>query len=257
MGEPRLTFLLDVDNTLLDNDRAKEEIAARLRDLVGEAPARRFWELYEAVRHDGGMVNVPLTLARFEQDRGAAPTGAAAAAGDVGRERRFALADLLMGLPYDGFLFPGALAAIAHLRRLGRVAILSDGDPTFQPSKIWRAGLDAAVDGNVLVFGHKEEHLAEVTAAFPADHFVLVEDKPEVIAKVRARIEAPLTTVLVRQGRYAATVPPGPWPGAHLTLEAIGDLRGLDAAAFTERATEGGNDLARRGSRGASRTIDG
>jgi len=238
MTGPRLTFLLDVDNTLLDNDAAKTEMAARLRALLGEADESRFWAIYEAVRRDEGMVNIPLTLSRFEAEAGIDPAGPGES------PRRFALADLVMAFPYEGFLFPGALEAIAHLRRLGRVAILSDGDPTFQPSKIWRAGLDEAVDGYVLVFGHKEEHLAEVAAAFPADHYVLVEDKPDVIAKVRARLDAPLTTILLRQGKYAATVPPGPWPGAHLTLASIAELRNLDAAAFVEGATKGDNDLA-------------
>ena len=238
MTEPRLTFLLDVDNTLLDNDAAKRELDARIAELLGPAWTSRFWELYEAVRRDEGMVNIPLTMARLEKDAGAAPTGAAAEAGALGRERRFALADLLMGFRYDRFLFPGALDAIAHLRGLGRVAILTEGDPTFQPSKIWRAGLDSAVDGYVLVFDQKITHLAEVVAAFPADHYVLVEDKPDVITEVAARLGAPLTTVLVRQGKYAATVPPGPWPGAELTLDAIGDLLGLDAGAFVRAAEE-------------------
>jgi FMN phosphatase YigB (HAD superfamily) len=230
--EPRLTFLLDVDNTLLDNDAAKRELDARIAALLGEALTARFWELYEAVRRDEGMVNIPLTMARLEAEQGAAPTGAAGDAGQLGRARRFALADLLMDFRYDRFLFPGALETVAHLRRLGRVAILTEGDPTFQPSKIWRAGLDDAVGGYVLVFDHKIDHLAEVVAAFPADHFVLVEDKPDVIAEIAARLGAPLTTVLVRQGKYATTVPPGPWPGAHLTVAAIGDLRELDVAAF-------------------------
>lgn len=234
---PRLTFLLDVDNTLIDNDAAKEQIARGLPDLLGEEEAARFWRLYEEVRQDEGMVNVPLTLARFERPDATTATDYATPAG---RARRFAMADLLMAFPYDRYLFPGALDAIAHLREFGRVAILSDGDPTFQPSKIWRAGLDAAVDGYVLVFGHKDQHLDEVIAAFPADHYVLVEDKPDILTRVRARLaedgRVSLTTVLVRQGKYAAAVPPGAWSGADVILDAIGDLRGLDAAAFVPRS---------------------
>ena len=232
-AEPRLTFLLDVDNTLLDNDAAKAELDARLSDLLGPGGAAHFWTLYEAVRRDEGMVNIPLTMARFDREAGLAPTDAAPPADHGERRRqRFALADLLMGFPYDRFLFPGALDVLAHLRRLGAVAILTEGDPTFQPSKIWRAGLDTAVAGNVLVFDRKIDHLAEVVAAFPADHYVLVEDKPEVIAEVRERLNAPLTTVLVRQGKYARAVGPGPWPGADLTLAAIAELHELDVATF-------------------------
>jgi FMN phosphatase YigB (HAD superfamily) len=166
------------------------------------------------------MVDIPKTLVRFEQTS------------PLDREQRFALADFLMGFPYDRYLFPGALATLAHLGEMGRVAILSDGDPAYQTSKIWRAGLDEAVGGYVLVYPHKEDHLQEVTAAFPADHYVLIDDKPAVITKVTARLAAPLTTVFIRQGKYADTVPPGPWPGATMTIEQIGELQAMDADAF-------------------------
>jgi FMN phosphatase YigB (HAD superfamily) len=216
---PRLTIFLDVDNTLLDNDAAKEEMARRLFALLGEGETIRFWETYEAVRRDEGMVDLPVTLVRFVD-------------GVPDRALRFALADLVMGFPYEGFLFPSTLATIAHLKTLGRVAILSDGDPAFQPAKIARSGLAQAVDGYVLVYPHKEEHLAEITTAFPADHFVLVDDKPTVIARVAARLTVPLTTVFVRQGKYAEAVPHGDWPGAGLTVSGIGELRRFDAATL-------------------------
>jgi FMN phosphatase YigB (HAD superfamily) len=227
-------FLLDVDNTLLDNDGAKRALDAALRNLLGATATDHFWRTYEAIRHEVGMVNIPLTLARFETELGlTAATNDALAS----RARRFALADLLIDFPFDRYLIPDALAVIAHLRRLGRVAILSDGDPTFQPAKIWRAGLDAAVAGHVLVFDHKEDHLAEVRAACPADHYVLVEDKPEIVTAVRQRLPWPLTTVLVRQGRYAASIPPGHWPGADLTLDRLGELLAFDGSALVEVAT--------------------
>jgi FMN phosphatase YigB (HAD superfamily) len=225
-NESRLTFLLDVDNTLIDNDAAKRAIDDRLRAFLGDAETERFWTAYEAIRAETGVVNYPLTMARFHQE----------ASSPVDRTRRYAPADLIMGFPYETFLYPDALTTIAHLRTIGRVAILSDGDPTYQPAKIARSGLAAAVDGYVLVYAHKQEHLAEVTAAFPADHYVLVEDKPSVITAMRARLQAPLTTVLVRQGKYAAEAGPGPWPGAHLTLDRIGDLRDLAVSAFLRPA---------------------
>lgn len=227
---PRLTFFVDVDNTLLDNDAAKEELDRRLRGLLGERETGRFWRLYEEVRREAGVVSYPLTLARFHEETG---IGEPAARDDAGlRELRFALADLTVAFPYADYLYPQAFDALAHLRSLGRVVILSDGDPAYQPSKIARAGLDAAVDGFVLVYPHKEAHLREATAAFPADRYVLVEDKPDNITKVRANLGAPFSGVLVRQGKYAATVGPGPWPGAELTLEGIADLIDLGQEAF-------------------------
>jgi FMN phosphatase YigB (HAD superfamily) len=216
----RLTFLVDVDNTLIDNDAAKREMDRALDELLGEEGSARFWKLYEDVRRDTGMVDIPKTLVRFEQ------------VSPLNREQRFVLADLLMGFPYDRYLFPDALDTLAHLSEMGRVAILSDGDPAYQTSKIWRAGLDAAVGGYVLVYPHKEDHLAEVTAAFPADHYVLIDDKPAVITNVTARLTSPLTTVFIRQGKYADTVPPGLWPGATMTIDQIGELQSMDAAAF-------------------------
>jgi uncharacterized protein with HEPN domain/FMN phosphatase YigB (HAD superfamily) len=215
----RLTFFLDVDNTLLDNDAAKEALARQLVALLGETAAIRFWETYEAVRRDEGMVDLPQTLVRF-------------LGGVTDRDLRFRLADLVMGFPYQRFLFPGTLETIAHLQTLGKVAILSDGDPAFQPAKISRSGLGQAVAGYVLVYPHKEEHLPEITAAFAADHYVLVDDKPTVIERVAARLTLPLTTVFVRQGKYAEAVPHGTWPGAGLTIPRIGDLRRFDAAVF-------------------------
>jgi len=179
--ERRVTFLFDVDNTLIDNDRAKNELSARIAELLGVAGERRFWELYEEVRHDLGLVNIPFILARYSDELDADPSLNDAER----RRRRFALADLVMGFPYRDYLYPGALDAVRKARKLGKVAVLSEGDATFQPHKIWRTGLDPEVDGNVLVFDRKLDHLDEMTAAFPAYHYVLVEDKPEMVTVVK------------------------------------------------------------------------
>jgi FMN phosphatase YigB (HAD superfamily) len=196
--ERRVTFLFDVDNTLIDNDRAKKDLSARIAELLGVAGQRRFWELYEEVRHDLGLVNIPLLLARYDDE-----LDADSSLDDAERRRlRFALADLVMGFPYREYLYPGAMDAVRKARKLGQVAVLSEGDATFQPHKIWRTGLDPEVDGNVLVFDRKLDHLDEMTAAFPADHYVLVEDKPEILTAVKHALGPRVTTVLVRQGKY-------------------------------------------------------
>jgi hypothetical protein len=108
-----------------------------------------------------------------------------------------------MGFPYKDYLFPGALEAVRRARQVGPVAVLSEGDATFQPHKIWRTGLGPEVDGNVLVFDRKLEHLDELAAAYPADHYVLVEDKPDILAHVKKTWGDRVTTVLVKQGKYA------------------------------------------------------
>jgi FMN phosphatase YigB (HAD superfamily) len=223
--ERRVTYLFDVDNTLIDNDRAKQDLSARIGEVLGEAGERRFWELYEEVRRERGLVNIPLILARFGDELDADPS-----LDDTERRKlRFALADVVMGFPYRDYLYPGAIAAVRKARGLGQVAVLSEGDATFQPHKIWRTGLDPEVDGNVLVFDRKLEHLDEMTAAFPADHYVLVEDKPDILRAVKSYLGPRVTTVLVRQGKYAHE-PLTEEPAPDLVFDSIGALAESDLA---------------------------
>jgi hypothetical protein len=224
MTTSRLAIFVDVDNTLIDNDAVKEEMDRRLMAVVGSDEARRFWAVYEDVRREGGVVDIPLALARFEA------TGVRRrASGDRHQEDKFALAAIFMAFPFRDYLFPGALETLAHLRSLGQVAILSDGDGIFQPIKIARSGLADAVDGYVLVYPHKEAHHGELEAIFPVDHYVIIDDKLDVLRRFRNHFTMPLTTVFVRQGKYAAAAGPPPWPGADIVIERIGDLLTLSS----------------------------
>lgn len=183
-------FLIDVDNTLLDNDRAKADVARAIRELVGPDRAARFWSLYEEVRDEYGVVDYPETLRRF---RRAFP-----------EERRLTDVDrTVLDVAFERYLYPRALDVIAHLWRLGEPAILSDGDRVYQPMKIERSGVLLAVRGNVLVYEHKEDHLAEVQRRFPAAHYVHIDDKAALLTRTRASLGDRVTTVHVRQGHYA------------------------------------------------------
>jgi hypothetical protein len=215
---PHLTFFIDVDNTLIDNDAAKHEIDRRLRDVVGQE-ADRFWAIYEEVRGEFGIVDIPRSLVRFDE---------ALERGEADLARRLALASVFTGFPFRDYLYADALTTLEHLRSLGQVAILSDGDGVFQPIKIARSGLLAAVDGFALVYPHKEAHGDELQAMFPAEQYVLVDDKLDVLRRFRQQFTSPLTTVFVRQGSYAAATGPPPWPGADHVVERIGDLRRYD-----------------------------
>jgi FMN phosphatase YigB (HAD superfamily) len=184
-------FLIDVDNTLLDNDRLKADVAAAIRGLVGPDRASEFWALYENVRDECGVVDYPEVLRRFRRA--------------FAEERRLADVDrAVLGVPFERYLYPRALDVIAHLWRLGEPAILSDGDRVYQPMKIDRAGILIAVRGNVLVYEHKEDHLREVQRRFPADHYVHVDDKAALLARTKTSLGPRVTTVHVRQGHYAA-----------------------------------------------------
>jgi FMN phosphatase YigB (HAD superfamily) len=189
----RLTFFLDVDNTLLDNDAAKLEMNRELAALLGNAGAADFWRTYEAIRAEETVVDIPTTIARYCADE---------------PERRFALADLFMTFDFRRFVYPDAFAVLAHLRSFGKTAILSDGDPLYQAAKIHRAGLSDAVDGHVAVYPHKEQHLAELAAAYPADQFIFIDDKPTVLQKIAIAAPFSASTFFIRQGKYARSIPP-------------------------------------------------
>jgi FMN phosphatase YigB (HAD superfamily) len=224
---PRLTIFVDLDNTLIDNDAAKREIDRRLGEVVGQEEAERFWAVYEEVRGEFGVVDIPRALARFTRNP---------EQGQADLKRRMALAEVFMGFPIGDYLYADSMMTLAHLRSLGRVAILSDGDAAFQPIKIARSGLSEAVDGYALVYPHKEEHCDELQAMFPADHFVLIDDKLDVLRRVRKKFNSPLTTVFVRQGKYADAAGPPPWPGSDQVVDRIGDLRHFDVDAFIRAA---------------------
>jgi FMN phosphatase YigB (HAD superfamily) len=190
----RVVFLLDVDNTLLDNDALKDRCDRELRGIGGDGAARRFWAIYEEVRALGGVIDYPTTLARFLRERPDLPGPT--------------LEALVMDAPFATFVYPGALALVERMWQVGEPAILSDGDAVYQPRKIERSGLAAAVRGNVLVYPHKEDHLDEVMLRFPADHYVQVDDKASLLATTKGRLGTRVTTVHVRQGHYAND-PPG------------------------------------------------
>jgi FMN phosphatase YigB (HAD superfamily) len=212
-----LVFLFDVDNTLLDNDRVKKDIEKAVASLVAADRAGRFWSIYEEVRDEEGVVDFPETLHRF---RRAFPDEVHS--DDVDRA--------VLDVRFERYLYPRAMDVVARLWTVGEVAILSDGDRVYQPAKIARAGLLLATRGNVLVYEHKEDHLAEVQRRFPARHYVHVDDKAALLARSKTGLGARVTTVHVRQGHYASAAPSGPPPD--IAVDRIADLLELDPARF-------------------------
>lgn len=217
MTQTDLVFLLDVDNTLVDNDRVKKDIERTVAQLVAADRAERFWSLYEKVRAEEGVVDFPETLRRFRRTYPDEPR-----AEEVDRA--------VLGVPFESYLYPRATDVIARLWSFGDVAILSDGDRVYQPAKIARAGLLLATRGNVLVYEHKEDHLAEVARRFPADHYVHVDDKRALLARTKEGLGRSATTIHVDQGHYASEIDPGFMPDVEIAL--IGDLLTLDPGRF-------------------------
>ena len=204
-------YILDVDDTLLDNDALKADLDARLGALLGHARLARFWHIYEEVRADTGAVDYPLTLERF--------------APELADEALLArIRAIIFEYPFDRCLYPAALDTVRYLREIAFPAIVSDGDAVYQPLKIERSGLAAAVEGHVLVYVHKEEHLDEVMAHWPAPFYVMVDDKARILAATKAVYPARFVTVHVRQGHYGLD-PQRFDPPPDVTLDTIGDLR--------------------------------
>ncbi len=209
-------FLLDVDNTLFDNDRLKDDLGVQLRALLGEALATRFWATYEAVRAATGTVDYPLTFERFRSLISE-------------QERWEALLTLIMEYPFVTCLYPESLATLTHLRTLGQPVIVSDGDTTYQPRKIAQSGLARAVDWQTVIYTHKEEHLDAIRSRWPAAYYVMVDDKPRILSQVKRLAPQRLVTVQVMQGHYASAAERFS-PPPDLTLSGIGDLRRLTLA---------------------------
>jgi FMN phosphatase YigB (HAD superfamily) len=214
-----VVFLLDVDNTLLDNDRVTQDLRDYLTEKFGEERQRRYWELFEELRSELGYADYLGALQRF---RLAYPH----------ESRMLLMSSWLVDYPFAERLYTGALDVIDRLSARGLPVVLSDGDVVFQPRKVERSGIRAAVDGRVLIYVHKEQELADVERRFPATQYVLVEDKLRIIAAVKAVWEERVTTVFVHQGHYAhdpellARYPP-----ADFAIENIAELATLPLAA--------------------------
>ena len=216
----RTVFLLDVDNTLLDNDRVTADLRAHLETELGPAARKRYFELFEQLRHELGYADYLGTLQRYRLER---PHSRCLST----------ISGFLIDYPFADRLFPGALAVVKHLQILGPTVILSDGDVVFQPHKVRRSGLYDAFGGEVLIYIHKEGELAEVAHLYPAEHYVMVDDKLRLLSAMKSVWGNRLTTVFVRQGHYAfdpkATEP---YPAADVTVGRLDELLGFELEDF-------------------------
>jgi FMN phosphatase YigB (HAD superfamily) len=218
----RLAFLLDVDNTLLENDRVKENLDEHLRVEMGDALTRRFWEIYEQARIEQSVVDIPLALQRL---RATIPVD------QLDEQTYLHVHSLFDNYPFFQNLYPHVLETLQTLRTLGLTIIVSDGDQYFQAEKIVNSSLADAVEGRVLIYVHKQQHLQDILQQYPAEHYVMIDDKAQILADSKAILEKRLTTVWVQQGKYAQEHLPAHF-SPDLSVEHIGDLRTLTAEQF-------------------------
>ena len=211
-----VVFLLDCDNTLLDNDRVQEDLRQHLTKELGAASCARYWAIFEELRSELGYADYLGALQRYRLD-------------DLHDPRVLLMSAYLVDYPFADRLYPRALEAIAHLSRLGPTVILSDGDVVFQPRKVQRSGIWDAVEGRVLIYIHKEQMLDDVEQRYPAGRYVVVDDKLRVLTAIKAVWRERSTTVFVRQGHYATDVRlVASHPPADISVDRIEEL--LDCA---------------------------
>ena len=207
-----IVFLVDVDNTLLDNDGIQQDLKDHLERTYGVATRDRYWRILEDLFSELGYRDYIGAMQRYRSEH---PM----------HVELLAMSHYLVDYPFAGKLYPRALEVLKHLRGLAPTAILSDGDVVFQPRKVEHAGIADAVDGHVLIYIHKEEALADIEQRYPARHYVLIDDKLRILDAVKSVWKERVTTVFVRQGMYAHDEKVvGVLPPADATIERIADL---------------------------------
>lgn len=219
-----VVFLLDVDNTLLDNDRVIDDLRTHLAGEFGLMSRDRYWKIFETLRTELGYADYLGALQRYRL-------------GAMNDPRLLQISAFLVDYPFAERLYAGALRVLERLRRWGPTVILSDGDVVFQPRKIQRSGLWEAVEGRVLIYIHKEQMLADVEQRYPARHYVMVDDKLRILTAMKEFWRDRLTTVFPRQGHYALDQHiVSAYPSADLAIARIGDLLDYGLSVLTQPA---------------------
>jgi FMN phosphatase YigB (HAD superfamily) len=221
-----IVFLFDVDNTLLDNDRVAGDLKRHLIHEVGNASAERYWQLFEELRTELGYADYLGTLQRYRIENPRDP-------------KLLEVSHFMINYPFANRLYPESLDAVEHARGFGLPVILSDGDVVFQPRKVDRSGLHEAFNGQVLIYIHKEEELADVEAKYPARHYVMVDDKVRLLSAIKQYWGERVTTIFPRQGHYALDAAlVAQFPKPDITIERIGELQKYSATEILSAAKQ-------------------
>jgi FMN phosphatase YigB (HAD superfamily) len=216
VADSRTVFLFDVDNTLLDNDAVQADLSAYLEREFGRPSRDRYWALFEELRVELGYADYLGALQRYRLE-------------NLDDPQLLRVSAFLVDYPFAERLYPGALAALARCSELGQTVLLSDGDVVFQPRKVQRSGLWAAVSGRALIYLHKELMLDAVARRYPADHYVMIDDKLRILAAMKSVWGEKLTTIFARQGHYAHDPRElAAYPQADFDVQHIGELAEWD-----------------------------
>jgi FMN phosphatase YigB (HAD superfamily) len=217
-----LVFLIDVDNTLIDNDFVKNDLDEHIKVQMGESVTSRFWELYERAREESGVVNIPLALKWLREQTSLS---------ELDEQTYLHVHSLFDNYPFFDALYPHALETLRYLRTLGLTVIVSDGDLYFQAEKIFNSDIAETVEGRVLIYTHKQEHIQEIMERYPADHYVMIDDKPQILSDSKLIMGDKLTTIFVKQGKYAVDFQSDNFT-PDMIVQYIGDIRRYKSEQF-------------------------
>jgi hypothetical protein len=160
---------------LLDNDTAQADYVAEIRRTVSPQTAQHYWEIFQNLTKELGYADYLGALQQYRlQDRH--------------DPKLLSVASYLLDYDFTAQLYPQAMEVIAYLHK--------QGDVIFQPRKIVHAGLGDAVAGKVLICIHQEIH--QVERRFPAQHYVIVDDKLRLLAAIKQHWRKRVTIVFVR-----------------------------------------------------------
>ena len=222
----RPVVLLDVDNTLLDNDRVQADLGEHIEKAYGAHARDRYWAHYEALRTELDHADYLGAMQRLADEL--------LDATQLDSLRRF-----LLDYPFDARLYPGALDALRYLNEWATPVILSDGEKVYQPHKVRRSGLWDAVGGRVLIYQHKETRLDEIDRLYPSLQHAMVDDKLRILSAMKAKRGSRLTTIFVRQGHYAHDPAAlADYAPADVSIDHIADLMTNDLPAVLQAALE-------------------
>jgi FMN phosphatase YigB (HAD superfamily) len=216
MAQNRVVFLLDVDNTLLDNDRVITDLMRHLEREIGKECQQHYWTIFEELRAELGYADYLGALQRYRVEH---PRDS----------NLLAVSSFLINYPFANRLFPSSLDVVDHLKTWGPAVILTDGDVVFQPHKVERSGLLDIVDGNVLIYIHKELEIEDIENRYPADHYVVIDDKLRILASLKESWRTKVTTVFPQQGHYASDPEVlKKYPAADISIRRIGEMLDYD-----------------------------
>jgi FMN phosphatase YigB (HAD superfamily) len=220
MATSKFVFLFDIDNTLLDNDRVTADLKKYLHKAVGPGKAERYWEFFEELRSELGYADYLGALQRYRRNYPRDP-------------QLLCISRYLINYPFANRLYPESLDVVSHVKQWGPAVIFSDGDAVFQPRKAERSGLMEIFDENVLIYIHKEENLDDVEKRYPADHYVLIDDKLRILDAIKKIWKERVTTVFPKQGHYARDPEIlQKYPPPQITIDRIGKLLEYDFDQF-------------------------